>query len=42
LRERIVPLEDQARLYPTTEQTFAERHLIGARVVERADYWIVR
>jgi CRISPR-associated protein Cas2 len=43
LRERIDPLEDQVRLYPTTEQTFAERYIIGARVVEeRADYWIVR
>jgi CRISPR-associated protein Cas2 len=43
LRKRIDPLEDQVRLYPTTEQTFAERYIIGARVVEeRADYWIVR
>ena len=43
LRERIDPLEDQVRLYPTNTQTFAERYIIGARVVEeRADYWIVR
>jgi CRISPR-associated protein Cas2 len=43
LRKRIDPLEDQVRLYPTTEQTFNERYIIGARVVEeRADYWIVR
>ena len=43
LRDRIDPLEDQVRLYPTTSQTFSERYIIGARVVEeRADYWIVR
>ena len=43
LRDRIDPLEDQVRLYPTTSQTFAERYIIGARTVEeRADYWIVR
>ncbi|MGH4020621.1 MAG: CRISPR-associated endonuclease Cas2 [Pseudonocardiaceae bacterium] len=43
LRERIDPLEDQVRLYPTTVQTFAERYIIGARTVEeRSDYWIVR
>ncbi len=43
LRERIDPLEDQVRLYPTTSQTFAERYIIGARTVEeRSDYWIVR
>lgn len=33
LRERIDPLEDQVRLYPTTAQTFAERYIIGARTV---------
>lgn len=43
LRKRIDPLEDQIRLYATTEQTFRERYIIGARVVEeRSDYWIVR
>lgn len=43
IRERIDPLEDQVRLYPTTTDTFAERYIIGARMVEeRADYWIVR
>ncbi len=43
LRERIDPLEDQVRVYPTTTQTFAERYIIGARTVEeRSDYWIVR
>ncbi|MGJ7908507.1 CRISPR-associated endonuclease Cas2 [Actinopolyspora saharensis] len=43
LRERIDPLEDQVRMYPTTSQTFNERYVIGARTVEeRADYWIVR
>ncbi len=43
LRERIDPLEDQIRLYPSTAQTFAERYIIGARTVEeRSDYWIVR
>jgi CRISPR-associated protein Cas2 len=36
-------LEDQVRIYPTTRQTYAERHVIGARTVEeRADYRIVR
>jgi CRISPR-associated protein Cas2 len=43
LRERIDPLTDQVRLYPTTESTFSERYIIGARTVEeRSDYWIVR
>ncbi|SDH48089.1 CRISPR-associated endonuclease Cas2 [Pseudonocardia oroxyli] len=43
IRARIDTLEDQVRLYPTSEQSFAERAIIGARVVEeRADYWIVR
>lgn len=43
LRERIDPLEDQVRLYSTIGQTFAERYIIGARIVEeRRDYWIVR
>ena len=43
LRERIDPLEDQVRMYPTTVGTFNERYIIGARTVEeRADYWIVR
>jgi CRISPR-associated protein Cas2 len=43
LRERIDPLEDQVRVYPTTTRTFAERYIIGARTVEeRSDYWIVR
>lgn len=43
LRERIDPLEDQVRIYPTTAQTFSERVILGARTVEeRADYWIVR
>lgn len=43
LRERIDPLEDQVRVYPTTTQTFSERVIVGARTVEeRADYWIVR
>ena len=44
LRDRIDPLDGPgARLYPTTSQTFSERYIIGARVVEeRADYWIVR
>lgn len=43
LRERIDPLEDQVRLHPTTDTTFAQRYIIGARTVEeRADYWIVR
>jgi CRISPR-associated protein Cas2 len=43
IRARIDPLEDQVRVYPTSSQTFAERVIIGARVVEeRADYWIVR
>ncbi|WP_433678303.1 CRISPR-associated endonuclease Cas2 [Nocardia sp. CA-119907] len=43
LRERIDPLEDQVRLYPTNTKTFAERYIIGARTVEeRADYWVVR
>lgn len=43
IRERIDPLEDQVRVYPTTVQTYAERYVIGARTVEeRADYWIVR
>ncbi|MGH3624550.1 MAG: CRISPR-associated endonuclease Cas2 [Sciscionella sp.] len=43
LRERIDPLEDQVRVYPTTSQTFNERFIIGARTVEeRHDYWIVR
>jgi CRISPR-associated protein Cas2 len=34
LRKRIDTLEHQVRLYPTTEQTFSERHVLGARVVE--------
>ncbi|HSV66859.1 MAG TPA: CRISPR-associated endonuclease Cas2 [Mycobacteriales bacterium] len=43
IRTRIDVLEDQVRLYPTTTQTFAERYIIGARVVEeRSDYWIIR
>jgi CRISPR-associated protein Cas2 len=43
LRERIDPLEDQVRVYPTTTRTFAERYIIGARTVEeRSGYWIVR
>lgn len=43
IRERTDPLEDQVRLYPTTNTTFSERDIMGARVVEeRADYWIVR
>lgn len=43
IRRRIDTLEDQVRLYPTTSQTFTERYIIGARVVEeRSDYWIVR
>lgn len=43
LRERIDPLVDQIRIYPTTQTTFHERYIIGARTVEeRADYWIVR
>ncbi len=43
LRERVDPLTDQVRLYPTTEATFAERHIISARTVEeRSDFWIVR
>ncbi|WP_131745452.1 CRISPR-associated endonuclease Cas2 [Frankia sp. Cppng1_Ct_nod] len=43
LRDRIDTLEDQIRIYPTTEATFSERHIIGARTVEeRSDYWIVR
>ncbi len=42
LRKRIDTLEDQVRLYPTTEQTFGERCILGARAVEeRADYWII-
>ncbi len=43
LRDRIDTLTDQIRIYPTTETTFSERHIIGARTVEeRSDYWIVR
>ncbi|MGH3907971.1 MAG: CRISPR-associated endonuclease Cas2 [Pseudonocardiaceae bacterium] len=43
IRRRIDTLEDQVRLYPTTTQTFTDRYIIGARVVEeRSDYWIVR
>jgi CRISPR-associated protein Cas2 len=43
IRRRIDTIEDQVRLYPTTSQTFTERYIIGARVVEeRSDYWIVR
>lgn len=43
IRERIDPLEDQVRVYPTTNETFSERVIIGARTVEeRSDYWIVR
>jgi len=43
LRDRIDPLEDQVRIYPTSQDTFAERAILGARTVEeRADYWIVR
>jgi len=43
IRERIDPLEDQVRIYPTTAGTFSERTIIGARTLEeRADYWIVR
>jgi CRISPR-associated protein Cas2 len=43
IRDRIDVGEDQVRLYLTSAQTLAERHIIGARVVEeRADYWIVR
>jgi CRISPR-associated protein Cas2 len=43
LRERIDPLTDQVRLYPTTATTFGERYIIGARMVEeRSDFWIVR
>lgn len=43
LRTRIDTLTDQIRLYPTSDQTFAERTIIGARTVEeRSDYWIVR
>jgi len=43
LRDRIDPLVDQVRIYPTTAVTIAERHILGARMVEeRADYWIIR
>ncbi|MEU4376715.1 CRISPR-associated endonuclease Cas2 [Pseudonocardia alni] len=43
LRDLVDPLEDQVRLYPMAKQSFAERAIIGARVVEeRADYFIVR
>ncbi len=43
LRDRIDPLEDQVRIYPTDQRTFAERYILGARTVEeRSDYWIVR
>jgi CRISPR-associated protein Cas2 len=43
LRERIDPLTDQVRLYPTTQATFSQRYIIGARTVEeRSDFWIVR
>lgn len=43
IRRRIDTLEDQVRLYPTTTQTFTDRYILGARVVEeRSDYWIVR
>jgi CRISPR-associated protein Cas2 len=43
LRERIDPLEDQVRIYPTDGRTFADRYILGARTVEeRSDYWIVR
>jgi CRISPR-associated protein Cas2 len=43
LRERIDPLTDQVRLYPTTQTTFSQRYIIGARTVEeRSDFWIVR
>jgi CRISPR-associated protein Cas2 len=31
LRDHIDPLEDQIRIYPTNQQTFAERYIIGAR-----------
>ncbi|ONH38001.1 MULTISPECIES: CRISPR-associated endonuclease Cas2 [Protofrankia] len=43
LRERIDTLTDQIRIYPTTDATISERHVIGARTVEeRSDFWIVR
>lgn len=43
IRRRIDTIEDQVRLYPTASQTFAERYIIGVRVVEeRSGYWIVR
>lgn len=43
LRQRIDPLVDQVRIYPTTQATLSERYILGARTVEeRADYWIVR
>jgi CRISPR-associated protein Cas2 len=43
LRERIDPLVDQVRIYPTTHATLEQRHILGARTVEeRSDYWIIR
>ncbi|WP_368862481.1 CRISPR-associated endonuclease Cas2 [Frankia sp. Mgl5] len=43
LRDRIDPLEDQVRIYPTDQRTFAERYILGARTVEeRSDYRIIR